>query len=1072
SRGASFLNADDVALSNMTFTSVGTANGADPTVAAGTCGSLRVGTNTDCSAGVHADGVVGLALTNVDLATGAQQGVNGNNVTNFSMSNSNVSGFGDQTNESGLRFNNLLGTSSLSNVHVFNNSTTQVEIQNESGTLTSFNVSGSEFNHGGTTLGNGTDGMLFSAQGTAVMNIAITGSNFHDTFSGGFFSDSADTATMNISIGTSTFERFGSAGVTIAKVNSSNVTFNISNNLIHDTGRDASGVGHAININKATPSTAGTSLQGTVANNVLGDYADAVTADPDTDDRGTGVRIIGVSQGSVVVTVSNNDIRDFRERGILGQMSEDNSGNNSMALNITNNTVNNREAASTHAIEINSGTLVGDNGTLCANITGNNAFSTGGAGIRGRANQSTTYILPGFAGTPNDTTQLTAFVAANNPATLDTFSFARVGTLSTMTGGAACSTPVASNTLFAEPPVTGGDMQTADAGSVTAPSAATTTGLSFESAFVDMMRKVRSGFAYSDEAQPLGAVIGANEALSETPRATLSAAPVAAAMAGETVNVTIGTLRAGDSVTITFQVTVADPFPTNVQPPQVSNQGTVSGSNFTSVLTDDPSEPGGADPTVTPILTPPTISVNDATVAEPATGSTDMLFTVTLSHTYPQAVTVDYETATGGANPATAGTDYTPTSGPVTVTFAAGETVQTVSVPVLADGTAAEGDEHFLVNLSAPVNGVIDDGTATGTITDESTASQLIISELRTSGPGGSGDDFVELLNTTDANITVTSSDGSASGWSIVKSGTSCSTTPVVVGVIPEGTVIPARGNYLLTGSAYSLGAYGASNAALSADIEDDRNVGLFTTADLSNIGSANRLDAVGFGANTGNNCDLLREGTNLPAAAGSTSEYSFVRKVEKGLTLDTTDNAADFVVVSTTPSVAVGGNTPVQGAPGPEGLGSPRGPVPCSATTGSALFGRELIDPGVSVASDPNVVRDNTAVTNGANGTLDFRRTFTNNTGAAVTRLRFRIIDLSTFPAAAGSADLRALSSSAIVVSTTGGNKTVEGTTLETPPAQALGGGVNSTLAAGTITLATPLANAASVNLRFLFGV
>jgi hypothetical protein len=48
----------------------------------------------------------------------------------------------------------------------------------------------------------------------------------------------------------------------------------------------------------------------------------------------------------------------------------------------------------------------------------------------------------------------------------------------------------------------------------------------------------------------------------------------------------------------------------------------------------------------------------------------------------------------------------------------------------------------------------------------------------------------------------------------------------------------------------------------------------------------------------------------------------------------------------------------------------------------------------------------------------------------------------------------------------------TVLGTTLEQPPTQANGGGWNSTLSAGTITLATPLANGASINLQFLLGV
>jgi hypothetical protein len=48
----------------------------------------------------------------------------------------------------------------------------------------------------------------------------------------------------------------------------------------------------------------------------------------------------------------------------------------------------------------------------------------------------------------------------------------------------------------------------------------------------------------------------------------------------------------------------------------------------------------------------------------------------------------------------------------------------------------------------------------------------------------------------------------------------------------------------------------------------------------------------------------------------------------------------------------------------------------------------------------------------------------------------------------------------------------TIQGTTVESPPAQAIGGALNSTLGAGTITLGTPLPNGASVNLQFLLGV
>ena len=74
------------------------------------------------------------------------------------------------------------------------------------------------------------------------------------------------------------------------------------------------------------------------------------------------------------------------------------------------------------------------------------------------------------------------------------------------------------------------------------------------------------------------------------------------------------------------------------------------------------------------------LSVADASVAEPGAGQTATLdFAVTLGRAGPGTVTVAYATADGTA---TAGSDYTAASG--TLSFAAGETSKTVSVPVLA----------------------------------------------------------------------------------------------------------------------------------------------------------------------------------------------------------------------------------------------------------------------------------------------------------------------------------------------------------------------------------------------------
>src|ERR1051325_5741705 len=88
--------------------------------------------------------------------------------------------------------------------------------------------------------------------------------------------------------------------------------------------------------------------------------------------------------------------------------------------------------------------------------------------------------------------------------------------------------------------------------------------------------------------------------------AGLLAAPPASP-SGETVNKTLGTLPPGKTVVVRFRATVDSPFPIGAT--QVSSQGTVSGSNFADVLTDDPAASGSADPTVTPIDADPDLAI-------------------------------------------------------------------------------------------------------------------------------------------------------------------------------------------------------------------------------------------------------------------------------------------------------------------------------------------------------------------------------------------------------------------------------------------------------------------------------
>ncbi len=104
----------------------------------------------------------------------------------------------------------------------------------------------------------------------------------------------------------------------------------------------------------------------------------------------------------------------------------------------------------------------------------------------------------------------------------------------------------------------------------------------------------------------------------------------------------------------------------------------------------------------------PTLSVTDARAHEGVDATID--FVVTLERAAAVRVTVDYATADGTA---TAGADYTAASG--TLTFAPGETEQTVAVTIL-DDAHDEGEETFTLTLRNPSWAWIQDAVATGTI--------------------------------------------------------------------------------------------------------------------------------------------------------------------------------------------------------------------------------------------------------------------------------------------------------------------------------------------------------------------
>ncbi|HEX8180295.1 MAG TPA: M36 family metallopeptidase [Pyrinomonadaceae bacterium] len=347
---------------------------------------------------------------------------------------------------------------------------------------------------------------------------------------------------------------------------------------------------------------------------------------------------------------------------------------------------------------------------------------------------------------------------------------------------------------------------------------------------------------------------------------------------------------------------------------------------------------------------------------------------------------------------------------------------------------------------------------------------QVLISEFRPSGATPS-DEYIELYNNTDELISI-------GGYRLL------TFSPAFGGdigltTIPANTTIPRRGHYLIVNSnasGYSLGSYAAANRGYTGGagvdvIPDNQGVALYDASLTIPI------DSVGFVGNGGG--FQYVEGNGLPPVTSPrpAQQYAYVRRqpLSSVFPQDTGDNAADFVLVAVDPTTY--GNNAVLGAPGPENTASP--------VERSIFDTPSLVDPNAPSSGGENRQRFITCGLPNApacppdpltstTGYLSIRRKFTNNSAVSVTRLRFRIIDLTTLGSpgggpTSGQADLRAITSSNIIVTINGSPVTIQGTTLETPPTQANGGGINSSM---SVTLGTPIPSGQSVNVQFMFGV
>src|SRR5207247_8221310 len=151
-------------------------------------------------------------------------------------------------------------------------------------------------------------------------------------------------------------------------------------------------------------------------------------------------------------------------------------------------------------------------------------------------------------------------------------------------------------------------------------------------------------------------------------------------------------------------------------------------------LTTPLSNPHGAaairtPPTSTPTIADddpaPSLTIADLRMNEGNSGTTNILFPVTLSTASPVTTMVQYYTSSSYAY---AGEDFQYTSG--TLTFTPGETQKTIAVAISGD-TNFENDETFYVYLYSSTNATITKSYGIGTIVNDDARPTIAVSDIR-----------------------------------------------------------------------------------------------------------------------------------------------------------------------------------------------------------------------------------------------------------------------------------------------------------------------------------------------------
>ncbi|MBZ9963721.1 beta strand repeat-containing protein [Mesorhizobium sp. BR1-1-2] len=374
----------------LTVTGTGTAGtggtisnktGADILTGSDASGQTTSGTN---GTGIFLRNAVNVSLTNMQLNDFTNFAVYGNTVTNFTMTGMTISGVNGNSNagnveESAVRFDNLLGSASITGSKISGGAYGNLAVWNTSGTLNRLTMSGNTFGLISSTLGN--DNVDFTVYNNATANVTLDNNTFSGTRSDFFEAIANNNAIMDVVATNNTFHngqtiipgggiaisvRSGSGGNTSAAT----TTFNIANNIDTDGGTNAFGT---VGIFVAKGQDLGT-VTGKITGNQL-------VGQPGSNSDGIFVRAAGAS-GTLTTLIQNNTITGWGNAGIHLQ---NNDGSATMNASVFGNSVTAAGVAFPYsAFFADNGATATDTGTMNLVLGGTSAGQqntfTGGAG--------------------------------------------------------------------------------------------------------------------------------------------------------------------------------------------------------------------------------------------------------------------------------------------------------------------------------------------------------------------------------------------------------------------------------------------------------------------------------------------------------------------------------------------------------------------------------------------------------------------------------------------------------------------------------------------------------------------